>query len=126
MTNAKGALNGNHNLEQAKSNANTTINGLQHLTTAQKDKLKQQVQQAQNVAGVDTVKSSANTLNGAMGTLRNSIQDNTATKNGQNYLDSTERTKQTITMLLIVLMVSLMQQAIQIWMLMQLTKSLHK
>ncbi len=59
--NAKGALNGNHNLEQAKSNANTTINGLQHLRvkTAQKDKLKQQVQQAQNVAGVDTVKSSA-------------------------------------------------------------------
>lgn len=93
VTNAKGALNGNHNLEQAKSNANTTINGLQHLTTAQKDKLKQQVQQAQNVAGVDTVKSSANTLNGAMGTLRNSIQDNTVTKNGQNYLDATERNK---------------------------------
>lgn len=93
VTNAKGALNGNHNLEQAKSNANSTINGLQHLTTAQKDKLKQQVQQAQNVAGVDTVKSSANTLNGAMCTLRNSIQDNTATKNGQNYLDATERNK---------------------------------
>ncbi len=93
VTNAKGALNGNHNLEQAKSNANTTINGLQHLRTAQKDKLKQQVQQAQNVAGVDTVKSSANTLNGAMGTLRNSIQDNTATKNGQNYLDATESNK---------------------------------
>ncbi|MGT2333952.1 GA module-containing protein [Staphylococcus aureus] len=89
----KGALNGNHNLEQAKSNANTTINGLQHLTTAQKDKLKQQVQQAQNVAGVDTVKSSANTLNGAMGTLRNSIQDNTGTKNVQNYLDATESNK---------------------------------
>ena len=52
------------------------------------------MQQAQNVAGVDTVKSSANTLNGAMGTLRNSIQDNTAaTKNGQNYLDATERNK---------------------------------
>lgn len=93
VTNAKGALNGNHNLEQAKSNANTTINGLQHLTTAQKDKLKQQVQQAQNVAGVDTVKSSANTLNGAMGTLRNSIQDNAAKKNGQNYLDATESNK---------------------------------
>lgn len=93
VTNAKGALNGNHNLEQAKSNANTTINGLQHLTTAQKDKLKQQAQQAQNVAGVDTVKSSANTLNGAMGTLRNSIQGNTATKNGQNYLDASDSNK---------------------------------
>lgn len=93
VTNAKGALNGNRNLEQAKSNANTIINGLQHLTPAQKDKLKQQVQQAQNVAGVDTIKSSANTLNGAMGTLRNSIQDNAATKNGQNYLDATENNK---------------------------------
>ncbi|RZI06634.1 hypothetical protein EIG88_16175, partial [Staphylococcus aureus] len=41
--------------------------------------------------GVDTDKSSANILNGALGTLRNSIQDNTATKNGQNYLDATER-----------------------------------
>lgn len=51
------------------------------------------MQQAQNVAGVDTVKSSANTLNGAMGTLRNSIQDNTVTKNGQNYLDATESNK---------------------------------
>uniref|UniRef100_UPI00210A74AD hypothetical protein n=1 Tax=Staphylococcus aureus TaxID=1280 RepID=UPI00210A74AD len=93
VTTAKGALNGNHNFEQAQSNANTTINGLQHLTTAQKDKLKPQVQQAQNVAGVDTVKSSANTLNGAMGTLRNSIKDNAATKNGQNYLDATESNK---------------------------------
>ncbi|MDI0229455.1 hyperosmolarity resistance protein Ebh, partial [Staphylococcus aureus] len=88
VTNAKGALNGNHNLEQAKSNANTTINGLQHLTTAQKDKLKQQVQQAQNVAGVDTVKSSANTLNGAMGTLRNSIADNQATLASEDYHDA--------------------------------------
>lgn len=84
------------------------------------------MQQAQNVAGVDTVKSSANTLNGAMGTLRNSIQDNTATKMAKTILMLQEVTKQTITMLLIVLMVSLMQQAIQIWMLMQLTKSLHK
>ena len=84
------------------------------------------MQQAQNVAGVDTVKSSANTLNGAMGTLRNSIQDNAATKMAKTILMLQKVTKQTITMLLIVLMVSLMQQAIQIWMLMQLTKSLHK
>ena len=84
------------------------------------------MQQAQNVAGVDTVKSSANTLNGAMGTLRNSIQDNTGTKMAKTILMLQKVTKQTITMLLIVLMVSLMQQAIQIWMLMQLTKSLHK
>ncbi|HDC3365118.1 TPA: GA module-containing protein, partial [Staphylococcus aureus] len=97
VTNAKGALNGNHNLEQAKSNANTTINGLQHLTTAQKDKLKQQVQQAQNVAGVDTVKSSANTLNGAMGTLRNSIQDNAATKNALDGTHNLTQAKQTAT-----------------------------
>ncbi len=35
----------------------------------------------------------ADTLNGAMGTLRNSIQDNAASKNGQNYLDATESNK---------------------------------
>ena len=64
------------------------------------------MQQAQNVAGVDTVKSSANTLNGAMGTLRNSIQDNTATKMAKTILMLQKVTKQTITMLLIVLMVS--------------------
>ncbi|EGS81877.1 putative CRISPR-associated protein Csc2 [Staphylococcus aureus subsp. aureus 21235] len=90
VTNAKGALNGNHNLEQAKSNANTTINGLQHLTTAQKDKLKQQVQQAQNVAGVDTVKTNANTLDGAMNSLQGSINDKDATLRNQNYLDADE------------------------------------
>ncbi len=59
----------------------------------------------------------ANTLNGAMGTLRNSIQDNAAAKMAKTILMLQKVTKQTITMLLIVLMVSLMQQAIQIWML---------
>ncbi|HDZ5809571.1 TPA: hyperosmolarity resistance protein Ebh, partial [Staphylococcus aureus] len=89
----KDALDGQQNLQRAKTEATNAITHASDLNQAQKDKLKQQVQQAQNVAGVDTVKSSANTLNGAMGTLRNSIQDNTATKNGQNYLDATERNK---------------------------------
>lgn len=93
VANAKGALNGNHNLEQAKSNANTTINGLQHLTTAQKDKLKQQVQQAQNVAGVNGVKDKGNTLNTAMGALRTSIQNDNTTKTSQNYLDASDSNK---------------------------------
>ncbi|CAA4043861.1 cell wall associated fibronectin-binding protein [Staphylococcus aureus] len=93
VNSAKNNLDGTRLLDQAKQTAKQQLNNMTHLTTAQKDKLKQQVQQAQNVAGVDTVKSSANTLNGAMGTLRNSIQDNTATKNGQNYLDATERNK---------------------------------
>lgn len=88
VANAKGALNGNHNLEQAKSNANTTINGLQHLTTAQKDKLKQQVQQAQNVEGVNTVKAKAQQLDGAMGQLETSIRDKDTTLQSQNYQDA--------------------------------------
>ncbi|MQH60341.1 hypothetical protein EI053_35050, partial [Escherichia coli] len=93
VNSAKNNLDGTRLLDQAKQTAKQQLNNMTHLTTAQKDKLKQQVQQAQNVAGVDNVKSSANTLNGAMGTLRNSIQDNTATKNGQNYLDATESNK---------------------------------
>ncbi|MQH94075.1 hypothetical protein EI042_25190, partial [Escherichia coli] len=78
VANAKGALNGNHNLEQAKSNANTTINGLQHLTTAQKTNLTNQINNGTTVAGVQTVQSNANTLDQAMNTLRQSIANKDA------------------------------------------------
>ncbi len=60
------------------------------------------------------------------GTLRNSIQDNTGTKNGQNYLDATESNKTNYNNAVDRANGVIMQQAIQIWMLMQLTKSLHK
>ena len=46
----KAALNGTQNLEKAKQHANTAIDGLSHLTNAQKDALKQLVQQSTTVA----------------------------------------------------------------------------
>ncbi len=88
VTNAKGTLNGNHNLEQAKSNANTTINGLQHLTTAQKDKLKQQVNAAQRVSGVTDLKNSATSLNNAMDQLKQAIADHDTIVAGGNYTNA--------------------------------------
>lgn len=46
----KAALNGTQNLEKAKQHANTAIDGLSHLTNAQKEALKQLVQQSTTVA----------------------------------------------------------------------------
>ena len=93
VTRAKAALNGADNLRNAKTSATNTINGLPHLTQLQKDNLKHQVEQAQNVAGVNGVKDKGNTLNTAMGALRTSIQNDNTTKTSQNYLDASDSNK---------------------------------
>ncbi len=49
-TKAALTLNGTQNLEKAKQHANTAIDGLSHLTNAQKEALKQLVQQSTTVA----------------------------------------------------------------------------
>ncbi|WP_142991092.1 GA module-containing protein, partial [Staphylococcus aureus] len=54
VTNAKTQLNGNHNLEVAKQNANTAIDGLTSLNGPQKAKLKEQVGQATTLPNVQT------------------------------------------------------------------------
>ncbi len=93
VTRAKAALNGADNLRNAKTSATNTINGLPNLTQLQKDNLKHQVEQAQNVAGVNGVKDKGNTLNTAMGALRTSIQNDNTTKTSQNYLDASDSNK---------------------------------
>lgn len=93
VNNAKNGLNGAENLRNAKTSATNTINGLPHLTQLQKDNLKHQVEQAQNVAGVNGVKDKGNTLNTAMGALRTSIQNDNTTKTSQNYLDASDSNK---------------------------------
>ncbi|WP_415918579.1 DUF1542 domain-containing protein [Staphylococcus warneri] len=85
---AKQDLDGARNLDNAKAQASTMINGLTHLTDLQKENLNQQIQQAKNIANVNTVKGNANTLNTAMGGLRDSVQDNATIKAGQNYVDA--------------------------------------
>lgn len=93
VTRAKAALNGAENLRNTKTSATNTINGLPNLTQLQKDNLKHQVEQAQNVAGVNGVKDKGNTLNTAMGALRTSIQNDNTTKTSQNYLDASDSNK---------------------------------
>ncbi|CAA4188027.1 cell wall associated fibronectin-binding protein [Staphylococcus aureus] len=93
VTRAKAVLNGADNLRNAKTSATNTIDGLPNLTQLQKDNLKHQVEQAQNVAGVNGVKDKGNTLNTAMGALRTSIQNDNTTKTSQNYLDASDSNK---------------------------------
>ncbi len=76
VTHAKGDLNGNHNLQVAKDNANTAIDQLPNLNQPQKTALKDQVSHAELVTGVNAIKQNADALNNAMGTLKQQIQAN--------------------------------------------------
>ncbi|MCP8588015.1 hypothetical protein NMF07_18495, partial [Acinetobacter baumannii] len=76
VTDAKNGLNGNHNLQVAKDNANTAIDQLPNLNQPQKTALKDQVSHAELVTGVNAIKQNADALNNAMGTLKQQIQAN--------------------------------------------------
>lgn len=76
VTQAKGDLNGNHNLQVAKDNANSDIDQLPNLNQPQKTALKDQVSHAELVTGVNAIKQNADALNNAMGTLKQQIQAN--------------------------------------------------
>jgi len=89
----KEALNGKENLANAKQNANQTIDGLTHLTNPQKEALKQLVDQSTTVAEVNENENKAHAVDTAMEHLNQSIADHTETKNGQNYIDSSENNK---------------------------------
>ncbi|HDK7683561.1 TPA: hyperosmolarity resistance protein Ebh [Staphylococcus aureus] len=89
----KAALNGTQNLEKAKQHANTAIDGLSHLTNAQKDALKQLVQQSTTVAEAQGNEQKANNVDAAMDKLRQSIADNATTKQNQNYTDASPNKK---------------------------------
>ncbi|EHT21676.1 hypothetical protein SACIG1114_1930 [Staphylococcus aureus subsp. aureus CIG1114] len=89
----KAALNGTQNLEKAKQHANTAIDGLSHLTNAQKEALKQLVQQSTTVAEAQGNDQKANNVDAAMDKLRQSIADNATTKQNQNYTDASQNKK---------------------------------
>ena len=84
VTNAKTQLNGNHNLEVAKQNANTAIDGLTSLNGPQKQNLKNKLGQATTLPNVQTVRDNAQTLNTAMKGLRDSIANEATIKAEQN------------------------------------------
>ncbi|MGO4076304.1 hypothetical protein [Staphylococcus aureus] len=52
-------MNGNDNVQRAKDSAKQVITNANYLNQAQKDALKQQVDAAQSVANVNTIKQTA-------------------------------------------------------------------
>ncbi|MCP8604917.1 hypothetical protein NMF36_20525, partial [Acinetobacter baumannii] len=88
ILNAKQALNGNANVQHAKDEATALINSSNDLNQAQKDALKQQVQNATTVAGVNNVKQTAQELNNAMTQLKQGIADKEQTKADGNFVNA--------------------------------------
>ncbi|WKD10802.1 hypothetical protein QQG22_04155 [Staphylococcus aureus] len=85
---AKQALNGNANVQHAKDEATALINNSNDLNQAQKDALKQQVQNATTVAGVNNVKQTAQELNNAMTQLKQGVADKEQTKADGNFVNA--------------------------------------
>ncbi|HCX9025799.1 TPA: hyperosmolarity resistance protein Ebh [Staphylococcus aureus] len=88
---AKDALNGDAKLIAAQNAAKQHLGTLTHITTAQRNDLTNQISQATNLAGVESVKQSANSLDGAMGNLQTAINDKSGTLASQNFLDADEQ-----------------------------------
>ncbi len=88
------ALNGDHNLQVAKTNATQAIDDLTSLNDPQKTALKDQVTVATLVTAVPQIEQNANTLNQAMHGLRESIQDNAATKANSKYINEDQPEQQ--------------------------------
>lgn len=88
------ALNGDHNLQVAKTNATQAIDALPNLNQPQKTALKDQVTAATLVTAVHQIEQTANTLNQAMHGLRESIQDNAATKANSKYINEDQPEQQ--------------------------------
>ena len=88
VTSTKDALNGEEKLEQAKQQANNELNTLSHLNIAQKADITSKINDATNIANVNSVKQSANDLNTAMGNLQDAISNENDTLNSQNYRDA--------------------------------------
>lgn len=88
------ALNGDHNLQVAKTNATQAIDALTSLNDPQKTALKDQVTAATLVTAVHQIEQNANTLNQAMHGLRESIQDNAATKANSKYINEDQPEQQ--------------------------------
>ncbi|WP_256084760.1 hypothetical protein, partial [Staphylococcus aureus] len=91
VNNAKDALNGDAKLIAAQNAAKQHLGTLTHITTAQRNDLTNQISQATNLAGVESVKQSANSLDGAMGNLQTAINDKSGTLASQNFLDADEQ-----------------------------------
>ena len=71
-----------------KSLQKQTLGTLTHINNAQRTALDNEITQATNVEGVNTVKDKAQQLDSAMGQLETSIRDKDTTLQSQNYQDA--------------------------------------
>ncbi|MEU0601678.1 hypothetical protein ABZ484_26060 [Streptomyces sp. NPDC006393] len=88
LNDAKDALNGNSNVENAKQEAIEQINNAQDLNPAQKEALKQQVNLANTVNDVNQVKATTSNLDQAMSALKQGIADKDQTIADGNYTNA--------------------------------------
>ncbi len=98
VTTAKNALNGDANVRQAKSDAKANLGTLTHLNNAQKQDLTSQIEGATTVNGVNSVKTKAQDLDGAMQRLETAIANKDQTKASENYIDADPTKKQHLIM----------------------------
>lgn len=84
---AKNDLHGEEKLEHDKNQAKENINQLNGLNQAQKDKLLNDIKQAQTRPEINRILYQAQPLNQAMENLRQSIQDENTVKQSSNYIN---------------------------------------
>ena len=85
---AKTALDGITNLSNAKNEAQAAIDKLENLNDTQKAAAKEAVANATTTAEVTNAQTSATGLDNDMSGLKNSVSDESATKNGENYTNA--------------------------------------
>lgn len=85
---AEQALNGNQNVEHAKTQALADLEHLTSLNNAQKEALTQQINGATTVADVNQQSDKATELNTAMSQLQDGIANKQQTLDSQNYIDA--------------------------------------
>ena len=90
----KDQLNGDTNLQNAKNEANTQLNALDHINHAQSDNLRDQIATAPSVQAVHQIEATAQALDQAMQQLQQSIANRNDILNSQNYADASPDKKQ--------------------------------
>lgn len=84
----KGALDGQQNLQRAKTEVTNAITHASDLNQAQKNALTQQVNSAQNVQAVNDIKQTTQSLNTAMTGLKRGVANHNQVVQSDNYVNA--------------------------------------
>lgn len=88
VNNAEQGLNGNTNLANAKQEATNALQQMPGLSDAQRQRIQDQIDQAQQLPDIDTIKSNAGNLNHAMTELRQEVAKQHDVQASQPYVDA--------------------------------------